>query len=152
MRKALVAACILALASAAGVAQMPSEAPITLAAILSQPAVTGACPTPQSEVLFAATRSGTGLEKATCFANCGTDPVISCTGTTCTGADRNCPAGERGRVSCTTNGVTTTTFCASTCPITTNCQRCNDTGDCFACCRCDGGTLRECSEVCSGGF
>jgi hypothetical protein len=148
MRKALVAVCFLAFASAAVMAQMPSEAPISLAAILSQPAVSGGCPPSQSEVQFAATRVGTSLEKATCFANCGTDPVVSCTGTTCTGVDRNCPANQRGHVSCTTNGVTTTTFCQSTCPISGNCQTCDTTGDCFACCRCGGGTLRQCS----GGF
>ncbi|HYO14197.1 MAG TPA: hypothetical protein VE685_13460 [Thermoanaerobaculia bacterium] len=150
-KKAWIVACLLALASAAGFARTPSETPVNIAAILSQPAFSGACPSPQSEVLFAAARIGTGLEKATCEAHCGTDPAVSCSGTTCTGADRSCP-GERGHVSCTTNNVTTTVNCLSPCPISGNCQTCNDTGDCFACCRCDGGTLRQCSEACNGGF
>ena len=150
-RKAVIIACFLALVSAAGFAKTPSETPINIAAILSQPAFSGTCPSLQTDVLFAATRIGTGLEKATCDAHCGTDPVVSCSGTTCTGADRNCP-GERGRVSCTTNNVTTTVTCASPCPVSGACETCNETGDCFVCCRCDGGTIRGCSEACSGGF
>lgn len=150
MKKAVIVA-VLALASAAGFAQTPSEAPVNIAAILSQPSVSGACPSPQSEMLFAATRIGTGLDKATCFANCGADPTVSCTGTTCTGVDRNCAVNQRGSVSCTTNGVTTTTFCASTCPVSGFCGTCDATGDCFACCRCGGGGPRVCSLECGGG-
>ena len=28
------------------------------------------------------------------------------------------------------------------------CDACDDTGDCLACCRCDGGTLRACLQAC----
>jgi hypothetical protein len=54
----------------------------------------------------------------------------------------------RGQVNC--NG--TVTQCPQ-CPCgTPNCCTCAQTGDCFACCRCDGGTIRQCSFECSGGF
>jgi hypothetical protein len=29
------------------------------------------------------------------------------------------------------------------------CQHCNNYGDCFSCCRCDGGTVATCSMICS---
>lgn len=28
------------------------------------------------------------------------------------------------------------------------CNRCDLTGNCMACCRCDGGTIIACSEIC----
>ena len=28
------------------------------------------------------------------------------------------------------------------------CNQCNSTGDCFACCKCDGGTARQCADEC----
>lgn len=31
----------------------------------------------------------------------------------------------------------------------TICQICADTGGCFYCCRCDGGTNADCSALCS---
>jgi len=41
--------------------------------------------------------------KATCSANCWDGSVVTCTGTTCTGTNSNCAAGERGRVICDGN-------------------------------------------------
>ena len=29
------------------------------------------------------------------------------------------------------------------------CNQCDATGDCFACCKCDGGTARQCIDECS---
>lgn len=28
------------------------------------------------------------------------------------------------------------------------CNSCENTGDCFACCKCDGGTARQCADEC----
>lgn len=38
--------------------------------------------------------------KATCYANCWDGSTVTCSGTTCSGIDSNCSAGERGRVIC----------------------------------------------------
>jgi hypothetical protein len=60
----------------------------------------------------------TGQEKSLCFAgaSCGSYS-ITCTGnnstTSCSAADRNCGAGERGHVTC--DGVTT--WCNEPCPL-----------------------------------
>ena len=35
---------------------------------------------------------------------------------------------------------------------TTLCQICADTGSCWYCCRCDGGTTATCQEACSEGI
>lgn len=57
--------------------------------------------------------SGGGTE-ATCTANCGIT-TISCTGSSCRAADRNCPL-TQGFVRC--DGVST--FCPNSCPVS-NC-------------------------------
>jgi hypothetical protein len=114
MKKTWILACFLALAAAAGFAQTPSDAPILLAAILEPSASSGACPLPENEVSFAATRSG--LNKALCQASCGSGTYVSCSYTapsTCTAVDRNCPS-TQGYVTC--NGVTTyCPTCGTTC-------------------------------------
>ncbi len=152
MKKVWIVAYALLFVSVAGFAQMPSQAPLmseALAAIFSQPAVDGSCATPQSGVLFAAQRPGTGGEKALCTAtvNCGSS-TISCQGNsstaTCTAVNRNCPS-ERGRVTC--GGVTTQ--CPPVCPVcTTDCCVCQSTGDCYACCRCAGHPPIICTRDC----
>jgi hypothetical protein len=150
MKKAVILACTLAFVSAVCLAQTPSVAPLstqTLAMILGQPAATGSCPVPQGEALFAARRPA--LPKS-CSATvtCWDGPVISCTytgtGGTCTATPSNCDAGIRGSVNC--NGaVTSCTQCACGSP---NCCQCDATGDCFACCRCDGGSAGHCALMC----
>jgi hypothetical protein len=151
MRKVCILACTMFLIAAAGFSQTPSVAPLTneaLAAILGPAAVHGSCTLPQNEALFAANRPRTGLAK-TCSATatCGADPSVSCSyggsGGTCSFANRNCP-NEQGHVTC--NGVTT--WCPTTCPPSVWCQQCDATGDCFACCRCDGGGAGHCAFVC----
>ena len=155
MRKAiLVCICILASGSAAGFAQAPSEAPFNLAAILNQPTlspvISSACATPGSQVLFAAKKPdppGPGQQSAcNATASCGDDGSVSCSGnSTCITVDRSCP-GEQGHVTC--DGVTTW------CPVCEPCSgafccACQNTGACFACCRCDGGTAVQCANECS---
>jgi hypothetical protein len=72
----------------------------SLAAPVGSPA-----PTPAS-------RPPSGLEKATCTANCWDGSILSCTGSTCSGTNSNCGGGVRGSVTC--DG--TTTLCPSCCP------------------------------------
>jgi len=143
MKSAWLLACVcsLVLCSAAA-SQTPSQAPITLASILGQPAVGGSCPTPQNGALFAAKHPRLGLAKADCSASCGSDPAVSCSGSTCSAADRACN-GERGHVTCDGN----TYWCPTVC-CTGNCCTCDQTGDCFACCRCDGGGIGYCFAFC----
>jgi hypothetical protein len=160
MKKAcIIIVCTMAFVSAAAFAQTPSVAPLTgeaLAVILGEPAVTASCPSPgpspQSEVLFAARRPA--VPKAcSATANCTPGTTVSCTytgtGGTCTAVDRNCSVNQRGYVSC--NGVVTNcpTTCQSCNLICQACNQCDQTGDCFACCRCDGGTISQCSQQCS---
>ena len=154
MTKAVLILCIctLAFVSAAVAAQAPSVAPLTneaLTAILGQPAVKGACPAPQGEMLFAA--RGPAVPKS-CSAQttCWDGTPLSCqwtgTGGTCTSTPSNCDFGTRGSVNC--NG--TVTSCPQ-CPCgTPNCCQCDATGDCFACCRCGGGGAGYCIQQCGG--
>ena len=150
MRKPWILACVLLLVSVACFAQSPSPTPLSsqaLQAILG-PSADGSCGTTPSVVTVAAKRPRAGLEKALCTAsaNCDTGP-ISCSGnnstTSCSAADRNCP-GERGHVTC--DGITT--WCPNICPSSSYCSQCDLTGDCFACCKCDGGfgCARKCAD------
>jgi len=158
MKKAWIAACALLFVSAAVFAETPTQPPLTsevLAAILSEPGAPGSCDTQQSGAVFAARRSGIS-PKATCRANCDSPGYVECTGETCTALNRNCPNGEVGRVTCVTNSVATTILCTPACPTCNTgtiqerrCCQCDLTGDCMSCCRCDGGTLFQCSEACS---
>src|SRR5215203_3006562 len=126
MKKAWIAACALLFVSAAVFAETPTQPPLTsevLAAILSEPGAPGSCDTQQSGAVFAARRSG-----------------IS-------------PKAKVGRVTCVTNSVATTILCTPACPTCNTgtiqerrCCQCDLTGDCMSCCRCDGGTLFQCSE------
>lgn len=63
---------------------------------------------PEAQVALAS-RVGLPL-KATCSALCGSAPSVMCTGTTCSGFNRNCPS-ERGHVTCTTGSTVTTINC-----------------------------------------
>jgi hypothetical protein len=153
MNRAILACiCILVLCSAAGLAQAPSEAPFSLAAILNQPALSptssDSCANSQSAVLFdpMGATGRPGLEKAACSAtaNCGSDGFVNCTGSyDCSVVDRNCPT-EQGHVTC--DGVTT--WCPA-CNCSTNwCCICSNTANCAACCRCEGGSFLYCTATC----
>lgn len=127
MKKAWIIACVFALVSAAGFAQVP--------------AVAGSCVQPQNEVLFAL-----GLEKSTCTANCGNGTTVTCTAPgTCTAVDRSCPS-QRGHVTCSNGTFQCPTACGS--GGGAFCTDCEATGDCFSCCRCGGGTINACIRAC----
>jgi hypothetical protein len=126
-----------------------------LAAIFG-PADSGSCTQQQTGVLFAATHSRTGPigVNALCTATAQCSPgTVSCQGNnspaSCTAVDRNCP-GEQGHVTCDGN----TTWCPAPCPCTTGtlqqreCCQCDQTGDCFACCVCGGGSKAHCFDQC----
>jgi hypothetical protein len=55
-------------------------------------------------------------------------------------------------VTCTTSTGTTTISCPACCPDGTlrqeACCQCQQTNDCFACCRCQGGTIGYCAFNC----
>lgn len=159
MKNALIVACALLFISVAGFAETPSQARLSdeaLAAIVGSPSGTGSCPTPQTEVLFAAKKPRNGLLKALCTAtaSCGDGTVVYCEGnnstTSCSATDRNCDIGRRGSVTC--DGVTTSCPTACPCDDTPACCRCERTGSCFDCCRCGGGTIISCDRECGGGF
>lgn len=154
MKKAAILACTLAFVSVVCSAQAPSVAPLTneaLAMILSDPVAMGSCPTPQGELVFAAKPVATP-KSCSAQVTCWDGSVKSCSyggaGGTCTATPSNCTSGVRGSVNC--NG--TVTSCPQ-CPCgTPNCCNCENTGDCFACCRCAGGTIIQCNNECFGGF
>jgi hypothetical protein len=52
------------------------------------------------------------MEKSICTAHCGSDPDVSCSGTTCSAQDRDCANGIRGSVTC--DGVKKK--CMNVCP------------------------------------
>ena|ERR671914_417090 len=151
MKKAAILACTLAFVSAVCAAQTPSVAPLTdeaLAMILSEPGATGACPTPQGEMVFAA-KPTAAPKSCSAQVTCWDGSVKSCNftgaGGNCTATPSNCDAFVDGNVNC--NGSVTS---CPTCPCDDRpiCCTCFRTGDCFACCRCDGGTIGQCAQVC----
>jgi hypothetical protein len=153
MKNAAVLACtFFLLLSVAAFAQAPGKvAPLSreaLAMILGEPGpASGGCGVAPGKLLFAANKpappSGGVGSMATCTAICETGSV-QCTAATCTGADRNCAAFERGHVTC----GTTTTWCPTACP-SDYCYNCTQTGACYDCCRCDGGGSVSCNNCCN---
>jgi len=153
MKQAWMIACALFFISVAGIAQTPSQTPLSgevLAAILG-PAATGSCVTPQSRVLFT---SGGGVHQesacnATATCQSGT---VSCSGnSTCSAADSDCPDGFAGWVTC--DGHTTNCAacnCSSYFGHQRFCCLCGQTDDCIQCCRCGGGTIIQCGLECNG--
>jgi hypothetical protein len=130
----------------------PSDAPLSdeaLTAILGQPA--GAeCALPQDGLVLPDQPPGPQFMTCSATATCNDTSGInvSCnfgsSGGTCTFENQDCAAGIRGQVIC--NG--TVTQCPS-CPCgTPACCKCAADGDCFYCCRCDGGTITECRALC----
>jgi hypothetical protein len=158
MKSVWVLACTVFLVTVPSFAQTPTRTPITreaLAAILGLSAGTGSCgkaPVP-SQVLFAAAKPGPGggvSEMVTCSANCESGSVQCTADISCQAFHRNCTTGcERGHVNCndSVNGMTTVS-CPTTCPGGTFCCNCAQTGNCYDCCRCDGGTALVCSNCC----
>lgn len=154
MRKVWSLTCALILVSVVGFAQTPSAAPLpseTLAAILSPPAAAGptSCPPSQGKALFAATEGGgeSTMSECNATANCESGTVYCEGNNNCSAFDRSCSS-ERGHVTC--DGVTTwcPTECPQTCgPQCQNCETCSQTGDCFACCRCGGGSIYYCAHI-----
>ncbi|HEV8578016.1 MAG TPA: hypothetical protein VGX68_02945 [Thermoanaerobaculia bacterium] len=156
MKRVWIAAAVLIfLAAAAGFSQTPapSAAPLSaqaLAAILGQP--TGAaCSKPQENVVFAARRQGNFFKTCSATATCNdtSGTPVSCNyggaGGTCTFQNQDCANGIQGFVNCQ-GAVTNCPVCP--CDDRPVCCTCDRTGDCFACCRCDGGTLGQCAEAC----
>lgn len=129
MRTVWVFLCSWILASAVGFAQvvspsLPSE---------EGRASSASCSDAPSAPFFAAAKAQSGADKAIVIVNCGSLGSIQCTigsTSTWTAYERNCPL-ERGRLIC--DGVT------YTCPKCQFdwCARCNETGNCQACCLCN---------------
>jgi hypothetical protein len=148
----MVTAVLVLVSTATGFAQTPapSVAPLSaaaLAAILAEP-LDPACPAPQGDVVLAAQRSLLKTCSATATCNDTSGVNVSCTytgsGGTCTFTNQSCANGVRGQVNC--NG--TVKQCPQ-CPCgTPHCCICEETGDCFSCCRCAGGTFAACSLAC----
>ena len=135
MKRAWIAAVALVFVSAAGLAQAPSPEPLSdeaLAAILSTPAADGACAPRPEGVQRAAARPG-GNVKSACTATAQCDSgTISCSGnSSCSAQDRDCGIPFNGKVTC--DGVTT--WCPFACSA---CDQCAASGDCVACCQCQG--------------
>jgi hypothetical protein len=158
MKKVSILACVLLFVAVAAFAQTSSQPPLSreaLAAILGQPA-TGSCATQPSGVRQVAKRPAILTEKALCTATatCQFGTTVSCSSNinaaNCMAVNANCPA-EPGHVVC--DGVTTS--CPACCTgrllsIEYKCCECDMTGDCEACCRCNGGDLAQCFNQCRG--
>lgn len=138
MKSAPIFAFVLLLVSAGTFAKTPGEAPLSaaaLASILGGPVGTGPC-------AFASSKP-TGFS-ITCSVNCGLTTLSCPSGTsTCTVVDRNCTTGEPGSVTC--DGVTSQCYACGT---SSFCVYCSQKGDCYDCCRCDGGTFDDCAHQC----
>jgi hypothetical protein len=153
MKNPWILACVLLFVSVAAFAQTPSQPPRSqeaLAAILGLPAASS-CATQPSGVRQVAKRPAvlTGKSLCTATANCefGT---VSCSSdvnaANCMAVNASCPS-EPGHVTC--DGVST--YCPACCTGTAvqrNCCQCDQTGDCFACCRCANGSIAHCSIAC----
>lgn len=133
MKRTWILAVALVLVAAAGSAQTPAPLPGEALAAILGPAGGGACATPPDEVRLAANRPGTDPKSAcSAYADCGPYGSVSCNGNnSCSAQDRNCAVPAAGKVTC--DGVTT--WCPGGC---TNCDICDATGDCIACCQCQG--------------
>jgi hypothetical protein len=155
MKKTWILACTLLFASVAGFADSPSPGPVSdevLAAILGEPLAGAACPTAAGGAGEMRLASVVQNEK-TCTASvtCLDGSTRSCMSgsTDCVAVNPNCSTSlEPGHVTC--SGVTTN--CPACCTgmgmIGNACCRCDITGSCMDCCRCDGGSVVQCSLAC----
>jgi hypothetical protein len=161
MKKPSILACILLFVAVAAFAQTPSRPPLSreaLAAILGQP-VASSCATQPSGARQVAKRPAALPTKSLCSAtaNCDTG-TVSCSSnvstSSCTAVDRDCSVNEPGHVTC--DGVTT--VCPTMCSVGSvcgglsgtqyQCCKCEVTGGCLPCCRCEGGILSNCLLNC----
>jgi hypothetical protein len=153
----LLAVLVAGSVHAAGPSPLNSDA---LAAILGEPAFSGACPTPRGSITFAASRSGLGAfggaaTKSACSATATcVSGTVSCQGnSSCSAQDANCALLQSGGVTC--DGVFTP--CPACCPYPPMsrdfaCCSCEMTGSCNACCRCETGlSFQACAVICTGG-
>ncbi len=118
-----------AFVAVAAFAQTPREDAHHLAAVLGQAADAAYCVAPLD--IPSVDRGSAPGQQSTCTAeaSCGSDPAVSCVGSSsCTAADRACPE-ERGHVTC--DGVVT--WCAMQCP-STCVATCTRFEDCLAQC------------------
>ncbi len=123
----------------ASFAQEPAQTHLTaeaLIATLNQTALGDSCMMPASQPLAACT--------ATAACEVGT---VSCQGNnSCSGSDSHCDlGGSRGYVTC--DGVTT--WCPNCSCGTPHCCFCEQSGDCWSCCLCNGGSTALCNRACS---
>ena len=100
MRRAFLSIGLLLLCCTPALAAPPAD----LAAFLKSLDASGACPSPiqTAAVQSAAAKKDPGggvIANAYCSASCGSYS-INCSGGTCSAADRNCAAGQRGFVQC----------------------------------------------------
>jgi hypothetical protein len=141
MKRAWILACALGFVAAAGFAAEPTDGHDLPAPLLEQGApASGLCAAKGLGVLFAAGGGGVGpLSTCNATATCESG-TVNCSGNnTCAAFDRNCSIGEQGHVTCDGN----TTWCPTECD-------CSGCGDCFTCCRCNGGTFLACLHACGG--
>lgn len=102
MKRAIVSVGLLLLSCSAALAATTTQPP-DLQSFLKLLRNSGSSPTPMQ----AASRKGSGpggvTSNAYCEANCSPYSNVSCSGGTCSAADRNCSAGQQGFVQCDGN-------------------------------------------------
>jgi hypothetical protein len=156
MKQASILACALLFASVATFAQAPPSQPLltqeALAAILGQPAA-GSCGAQPNGVRQAARRPAILTEKALCTATASCQygiGTVSCSSNVnkanCMAVNAVCTINndEPGHVTCDGH----TTSCHPCCHDSVECCMCELAGDCFNCCRCDGGSKANCALQC----
>lgn len=145
MKRKLVMGFALILVAAAAVAETPSD---SLDGAVIQTTTAPACIVLTGEMLL-------GMSGAKSMSACGATAnclsgTVSCTGnSSCDAVDQNCGTSQQGYVAC--DGVKT--WCPTACdgcPLLDWCCHCAATSDCFACCRCAGGTGMQCQAECYG--
>ena len=101
---------ILAASAAADEAVLPADLAIALDRIASEgeslPAESAGDCAPADDAMQVEL-GGPITIKATCTADCGSSPDVSCTSGSCSAVNRNCAAGQRGYVTCGSS----TTYC-----------------------------------------
>jgi hypothetical protein len=155
MKKTWIVALSLLFTAVAGFADGPTPAPLSdeaLAAILGEPLAGSSCATQTGGTGEAGLAAAVSGEKAiyTCAIFCPNGSQLRCQGSTpCTAAERNCGGLERGHVTCDGRTTSCSPGCCTDGTAQQNaCCRCNVTENCVDCCRCQGGTLAQCSQSC----
>jgi hypothetical protein len=151
MRKTWIVAWSLLFISVAGFADGPAPGPVSdevLSAILGEPLAGASCGTKAGEMRFASVVQNEKACSATVTCLNGTTRTCMGASTNCVAVNPNCSTStEQGHVTC--DGVTS--YCPPCCPggpAAAACCRCDITGDCFDCCRCNGGTIGQCAMIC----